>query len=716
MEQFDSQKIQQLFTACDLNGSGFVELEDLKELCSDLSINEIEIEEVFEQLDQNGDGKVSSREFAEGFENVQRLFAKRARTTAPRNGATVPGLTHRIRPSERAWEEYAATVGPALYMIPGQESICELYQDLHKSNIPHLLSSYEKVIYEVIKDIKQQQSEINRLEQSFKRAREAHAAHLRQLESESEAHAIKVEARIRQQEKEIREAETQEIKRHLNNEIQELENNLKKYQTVEARLQTRDKPRDDLMQTLRKEVDELRQENRQLKSSLTELQTNLALAKSENLELKSEYDDQMGFITSNRETLQEYIKEHENLTRQLEMLHEANKKLQDTNDDLRAALENLQKNVRSPQANRHSVSRSSSVQSYDSRQLENNNSLRRRQFPYQASVDSNDIADLQGRHGNYMITRYNDVDSIPDDVDSGNSTLRDPNELLDLEGEEDSRRPPPISEEVVTVDSQVSGDVMSPRKSRSSPGYSDKTFERNSSARSSRSSTKSGRKRALPQIPTKPVAPQIPQGTPERMYKIVLAGDAAVGKSSFILRLCKGIFHNNLNSTLGVDFQVRTMDIDGRITSVQLWDTAGQERFRSIAKSYFRRADGVLLLYDCTFERSFINVRDWIEAVEDGAQKTVPIMICSNKVDLRASAMAEGVRCVRTEDGERLASSFDALFIETSAKDNCNIEEAVIQLVRTLHKNEDMEVGNGAMTLSTEEITKKEQTFSCCNS
>lgn len=67
---------------------------------------------------------------------------------------------------------------------------------------------------------------------------------------------------------------------------------------------------------------------------------------------------------------------------------------------------------------------------------------------------------------------------------------------------------------------------------------------------------------------------------------------------------------------IGVDFQVRTMDIDGRITSVQLWDTAGQERFRSIAKSYFRRADGVLLLYDCTFERSFINVRDWIEAVE----------------------------------------------------------------------------------------------------
>lgn len=74
------------------------------------------------------------------------------------------------------------------------------------------------------------------------------------------------------------------------------------------------------MQTLRKDIEELRQENRQLRSSCTELQTNLALARSENLELRSEYDDQMGFITSNRDTLQEYIKEHENLTRQLDML------------------------------------------------------------------------------------------------------------------------------------------------------------------------------------------------------------------------------------------------------------------------------------------------------------------------------------------------------------------------------------------------------------
>ena len=67
-------------------------------------------------------------------------------------------------------------------------------------------------------------------------------------------------------------------------------------------------------------------------------------------------------------------------------------------------------------------------------------------------------------------------------------------------------------------------------------------------------------------------------GEPERIYKVVLAGDAAVGKSSFIMRLCKNKFVNNLNSTLGVDFQTKTIKVDGRIIALQLWDTAGQER------------------------------------------------------------------------------------------------------------------------------------------
>ncbi|NWH53864.1 RASEF protein, partial [Fregata magnificens] len=77
-----------------------------------------------------------------------------------------------------------------------------------------------------------------------------------------------------------------------------------------------------------------------------------------------------------------------------------------------------------------------------------------------------------------------------------------------------------------------------------------------------------------------------------------LAGDRGTGKSSFLLRLCTKEFRGNISSTLGVDFQIKQLLVDGEQTTLQIWDTARQERYRSIAQSYFRKAHGVLLLYD----------------------------------------------------------------------------------------------------------------------
>lgn len=145
-------------------------------------------------------------------------------------------------------------------------------------------------------------------------------------------------------------------------------------------------------------------------------------------------------------------------------------------------------------------------------------------------------------------------------------------------------------------------------------------------------------------------------------------------------------------SVKGVDFHTKTLEVDGHVVALQLWDTAGQERFRSIAKSYFRRADGVILLYDCTYERSFVNVRDWIAAVEEGAEKKIPIMIAANKTDLREQLKGDDRRCVSTEDGDKLAKQFSAMFIETSAKSGENILESVTELARVLRTNQDLEV------------------------
>ncbi|XP_078578486.1 ras and EF-hand domain-containing protein homolog isoform X2 [Branchiostoma floridae x Branchiostoma japonicum] len=141
----------------------------------------------------------------------------------------------------------------------------------------------------------------------------------------------------------------------------------------------------------------------------------------------------------------------------------------------------------------------------------------------------------------------------------------------------------------------------------------------------------------------------------ERMYKVVMVGDSVVGKTSFILRVCRDEFKPNLNPTIGVDSQVKTFDVDGDMVALQIWDTAGQERFRSIATSYFRRSDGVILLYDVTYEASFLNVRDWITAVEDGAGKKLPIVLCGNKTDLRPTAEKYGKKVISTEAGKKLA-------------------------------------------------------------
>lgn len=124
-------------------------------------------------------------------------------------------------------------------------------------------------------------------------------------------------------------------------------------------------------------------------------------------------------------------------------------------------------------------------------------------------------------------------------------------------------------------------------------------------------------------------------GPAERTFRIVMCGDAAVGKSSFVMRVIRKQFTNQLPSTLGVDFHVKTVNVDGRNVALQLWDTAGQERFRSLCKSYFRRADGAILVYDVCAEHSFLRVRGWIETIKESTERSIPIILVGNKVDMR---------------------------------------------------------------------------------
>uniref|UniRef100_A0A915C8V6 Ras and EF-hand domain-containing protein n=1 Tax=Parascaris univalens TaxID=6257 RepID=A0A915C8V6_PARUN len=199
-------------------------------------------------------------------------------------------------------------------------------------------------------------------------------------------------------------------------------------------------------------------------------------------------------------------------------------------------------------------------------------------------------------------------------------------------------------------------------------------------------------------------------GPPERTFRIVMCGDASVGKSSIVTRIVKGVFTGNLPSTLGVDFQVKNARIDDKNVAIQLWDTAGQERFRSLCKSYFRRADGAILVYDCTMEQTFLGVRDWIQTIKESTLKPIPVLICANKTDLRRQFSGNECRgIVSTEDGRSLASAMEVLFAECSAFDGSNVEEVLLALTRELMATEDVEVRSAGVIL-----TQKKSSSSCC--
>ena len=119
--------------------------------------------------------------------------------------------------------------------------------------------------------------------------------------------------------------------------------------------------------------------------------------------------------------------------------------------------------------------------------------------------------------------------------------------------------------------------------------------------------------------------------------KILMIGNSSVGKSCLLARYSEGDYSEEHNTTIGMDFKLRQLDVDGRIMKLQIWDTAGQERFRTITRAYYRGASAVVIVYDVTDEKSFRDVHSWYEMAKENASQDVVMVLCANKVD-----MAEG--------------------------------------------------------------------------
>lgn len=147
--------------------------------------------------------------------------------------------------------------------------------------------------------------------------------------------------------------------------------------------------------------------------------------------------------------------------------------------------------------------------------------------------------------------------------------------------------------------------------------------------------------------------------------KLITLGDSEVGKSSLLLRFCENSFSLHRVKTLGIDSKTRTLQFGDRLYRVQVWDTAGQEKFHTLSQNFYRRADGVLLVYDVTQPASLESVHSWIAQIRERCN--APVVLVGNKTDLLVQPSL---------DGEQVARSFGCRFFMTSACSGLNVDTA----------------------------------------
>ncbi|KAI8922632.1 small GTP-binding protein [Entophlyctis helioformis] len=162
------------------------------------------------------------------------------------------------------------------------------------------------------------------------------------------------------------------------------------------------------------------------------------------------------------------------------------------------------------------------------------------------------------------------------------------------------------------------------------------------------------------------------------LFKLLLIGDSGVGKSCLLLRFADDTYTESYISTIGVDFKIRTIELEGKTVKLQIWDTAGQERFRTITSSYYRGAHGIIVVYDVTDQETFNNVKQWLQEIDRYASEGVHKLLVGNKSDL------ENKKVVDFKTASDFAAQLGIPFLETSAKNATNVEQAFLTMAKQI--------------------------------
>ncbi|XP_041880240.1 EF-hand calcium-binding domain-containing protein 4B isoform X2 [Corvus kubaryi] len=533
-------------------------------------------------------------------------------------------------------------------VLDDESDVKQLWLQLRKEE-PHLLSNFEEFLVRIFSQLQEADNEKNELECALKKKIAAYDEEIQHLYEEMEQQIKKEKEQFLLKDTERFQSYSQELECKLLSKEQELEQLVQKQKRLEHQCTE-----------LLSGKEETKVENTKLKLTNQELlrdlertshelslaQQQLQVLQEEASRLSEEKEMEVYRVT---ETLQ---REKSGLLKQLDFLRERNKHLKDERDIF---LQKCKTTV--PKASWKQRSGSIIGKYIEGKMLPNSHSF-----------EEDDIFSNSKRRNSGGLNGV-----LSEEPDSGvTGGMPKTSHLQRIISIEEDHLPQLLDR---LVDKQLSR-WTGEDENTSETEMNNETREHSMEHASSSSREQPVGKETLPNE-------ERINSVPERLFKIIFVGNSSVGKTSFLRRFCEDRFFPGTAATVGVDYNVRTVAVDHTQVALQLWDTAGQERYRSITKQFFRKADGVIVMYDITAKDTFTAVKQWLISIEEASGENVPVLLLGNKTD------NEKEREVPMGMGDHLAKDYNLIFYECSAYSGYNVEKSVLHLARILKEHED---------------------------
>ncbi|XP_033997891.1 ras and EF-hand domain-containing protein homolog [Trematomus bernacchii] len=681
------EKTHEFFKMCDIENKGFISRRDMQRLNAELPLSAEELENVFDTLDTDGNGFLTLDEFSSGFStflsgqkiSVEEGMGEKNACKSPTEVLYQTQWEESLaRPDKDEEEKHFGMLMESL----GANSVFEdpaevrsLWATLRRDE-PHLLSNFEDFLSRVTSKIIEATQEKREMENALKRKSATHDNEIQRLYEEMEQQIKSEKERIVLQDYERFLSRSQDLELQLSSKEKELEQLFQKQRGLEHQCHDLHSEQHETKVEnvkLKNTNDELSRELEHTSQELMLAQDQLSLLQDQSTRLHEEKEIEIYRLT---EGLQ---RERTSLLKQLDLLREMNKHLRDEKD---ICFQNP-KNYRKTPSLRPSMSvlKHTNTNIFKSDDEEEMTTSSARHNLANGSSQSYVRANTRGHLQRIISIEEDPFPSLLQNDSVAQTPLQE------------------CSEEEEASDNEENIDLVMSDILGASSAQQQKTEEHVEERETPTSP------RGQPVGKETSITVEGGPSPPDRLFKIVLVGNSSVGKTSLLQRFCDDSFHPGTSATVGIDYSVKTIIVDNSQVALQLWDTAGQERYRSITKQFFRKADGVVVMYDITAVQSFTAVRQWLTNVKEGAGEDIPIMLLANKTD------KEIERQVQKGVGERLAKDGQMAFYECSAFTGRNVAESMIHLARILKEQEDREKEKTVQLVDGGPSEKKR---SCC--